>query len=282
MASKFVKPSKEEKRLKAMFYGPAGVGKTTAAIQFPRPALIDTEKGAVNDAYVDQLNKVGGVVMQTSDFGEMLDAVTGLVKDPGDIQTVIIDPITVVYNDLLAKAERKVGSEFGRHYGEADKHMKHLVNLLPRIDTNVIITCHAKNVYGDGMKIEGRTFDGYKKLDYLFDLVFEIDKRGQQRVGIVKKSRVAGFTDGEVFPFSYDTIADRYGRAIIERAGVGEVLATPEQVAEMERLTKLLKLPDETVDKWLDKAKAESFAEMPSDAAAKCIAFMLQQVGGAK
>jgi hypothetical protein len=258
------------------------VGKTTAAIQFPRPALIDTEKGAVNDAYVDQLNKVGGVVMQTSDFGEMLDAVTGLVKDPGDIQTVIIDPITVVYNDLLAKAERKVGSEFGRHYGEADKHMKHLVNLLLRIDTNVIITCHAKNVYGDGMKIEGRTFDGYKKLDYLFDLVFEIDKRGQQRVGIVKKSRVAGFTDGEVFPFSYDTIADRYGRAIIERAGVGEVLATPEQVAEMERLTKLLKLPDETVDKWLDKAKAESFSEMPSDAAAKCIAFMLQQVGGAK
>jgi hypothetical protein len=160
--------------------------------------------------------------------------------------------------------------------------MKHLVNLLLRIDTNVIVTCHAKNVYGDGMKFEGRTFDGYKKLDYLFDLVFEIDKRGQNRVGIVKKTRVSGFADGEVFPFSYSEIADRYGRAVIERAGVGETLATPEQVAEMERLTRLLSLPDETVDKWLDKAKADSFAEMPSDAAAKCIAFMLQQVGGAK
>jgi hypothetical protein len=39
-------PKPEDKRLKAMFFGAAGVGKTTAAIQFPAPYLIDTERGA--------------------------------------------------------------------------------------------------------------------------------------------------------------------------------------------------------------------------------------------
>ena len=33
------KPETIEKRLKALFYGPAGVGKTTCAIQFPKPYL---------------------------------------------------------------------------------------------------------------------------------------------------------------------------------------------------------------------------------------------------
>jgi GTPase SAR1 family protein len=42
MALRAKKPEAVEKRLKALFYGSAGVGKTTAAIQFPRPYLIDT------------------------------------------------------------------------------------------------------------------------------------------------------------------------------------------------------------------------------------------------
>lgn len=48
MALRGVKPTAIQKRLKALFYGAAGVGKTTAAISFPSPYLIDTEKGAEN------------------------------------------------------------------------------------------------------------------------------------------------------------------------------------------------------------------------------------------
>lgn len=54
--------------------------------------------------------------------------------------------------------------------------MKHLLDLLIRLDMNVIITAHAKNEYGDGMKVIGETYDCYKKLDYLFDLVIQIQK----------------------------------------------------------------------------------------------------------
>ncbi len=181
-----IKPEKVEKRLKALFYGAAGVGKTMASIQFPSPYLIDTEKGASNDQYVKLLQKSGGVIFQTSDFNEIIEEVRTLLTEKHTYRTLIIDPLTTVYNDLLDKSALKHGTDFGRHYNESNKKMKELLNLLIRLDMNVIITSHAKNEYGQNMSVLGQTFDCYKKLDYLFDLVFEIQKRGKERVGIIK------------------------------------------------------------------------------------------------
>jgi len=271
MVLRGIKPQDIKKRLKVLFYGSAGVGKTTAGLSFPKPYLIDTEKGAENEQYVKLLSDAGGVVFQTSDFNEMLEEVKNLISEKHDYKTLIIDPLTTVYNDLLDKAAVKVGTEFGRHYGEANKSMKHLLNLLIRLDMNVIITSHAKNEYGDNLKVLGTTYDCYKKLDYLFDLVFEIQKRGKDRVGIVKKSRIANFGDGEQFPFSYDTIAAKYGKEVLERDAVPVELSTNEQVAELNRLIELFKIPEEIYRKWLDKAEADNLSEMSADNIQKCI-----------
>lgn len=280
MALRGKKPTKIEKRLKALFYGSAGVGKTTAAISFPKPYLIDTEKGAENDQYVKLLDKNGGAIFQTSDFDELITEIKALLQEKHDFKTLIIDPLTTLYNDLLDKAANKVGTEFGRHYGEANKSMKHLLNLLLRLDMNVIITSHAKNEYGNGMVVLGQTFDCYKKLDYLFDLVFEITKQGKQRIGIVKKTRIESFSETEQFPFCYDTIAEKYGRDVLERDAVAQPLATTEQVTEIKRLIELLKITQEVQDKWLDKAQAESFDEMKTDDIQKCIDYLKSQITG--
>lgn len=280
MALRGVKPEKIEKRLKALFYGQAGAGKTTAAISFPKPYLIDTEKGATNDQYVRLLKSNGGVVFQTSDFQELLNEVKSLLVENHDYKTLIIDPLTTLYNDLLDKAALNVGTEFGRHYGEANKSMKHLLNLLLRLDMNVIVTSHAKNEYGQNLSVLGQTFDCYKKLDYLFDLVFEVQKRGKERVAIIKKTRVETFPEGDVFPFSYEEIAKRYGKDILEKSAEAQVLATPEQVKELKRLIELLKIPDELADKWLKKADSATFSEMPSSAIEKCINHLKSQIHG--
>jgi len=271
MALRGKKPDKVEKRLKALFYGMAGVGKTTAAIQFPKPYLIDTEKGAENDQYVEILKAKEGAIFSTTDFFELIEEVKSLLTTKHDYKTLIIDPLTVLYNTLLEQAEKKVGSEFGRHYGEANKSVKHLLNLLLRLDMNVIITSHSKNEYGQGMIVLGQTFDCYKKLDYLFDIVFEIQKRGKERVGVVKKTRIEKFGDGETFPFSYDEIAKRYGKDVLEKSASIELLSTKEEVIEVKRLIDLLKIPEENYNKWLNKASAESFDEMKSEDIQKCI-----------
>jgi len=274
MKLRAIKPEAVQKRLKALFYGSAGVGKTTAAINFPKPYLIDTEKGATNDQYVKMLQKSGGVVFQTTDFDELVNEVKALLTEKHEYKTLIIDPLTTLYNDLLEKSALKNGTEFGRHYGEANKSMKHLLNLLLRLDMNVIITSHAKNEYGAGLSVLGQTFDCYKKLDYLFDLVFEIQKRGKERVGIIKKSRIEMFPDHETFPFSYDEIANRYGREVLEKDAVAEKLASREQVSRLRMLIDLYKEPEEIVQKWLDKANAATLDELNEGVILKLINHM--------
>jgi hypothetical protein len=271
MALKAKKPAVIESRLKALFYGCAGVGKTLAAIQFPKPYIIDTEGSTNKPQYVKAIEEADGAVLGTVDFEEMISEVHELLTTNHEYKTLVIDSLTILYNDLLEKAERKVGTEFGRHYGEANKRMKQLLNLLFRLDMNVIITSHSKNEYGNNLSVIGQTFDCYKKLDYLFDLVFEIQKRGTHRVGLIKKSRIESLPDGDTFNFSYDEIADRYGRHILERDAVAQEIATPEEVKEILRLIDLMRVPEEIYQKWLDKAASESWEYMPSDSIKKCI-----------
>lgn len=274
MALRGVKPEAVTKRMKALFYGGPGAGKTTAAIQFPKPYLIDTEKGAENDSYVKALQKSGGVIFQTSDFDELIAEVKTLLTVKHEYKTLIIDPLTVLYNDLVDKAGLKVGTDFGRHYNEANKRIKHLLNLLFRLDMNVIITSHSKDKYGTDMAVIGQTFDCYKKLDYLFDLVFEIQKRGESRKGIVRKTRMESFKEGDTFDFSYDEIANRYGRDILEKNATEEKLATKDQVTHLLYLIELYKEPETVTDKWKEKAKVDSFDELNETTIKKLIEHM--------
>jgi len=280
MALKAKKPAMIESRLKALFYGNAGVGKTMAAIQFPKPYIIDTEGSTNKTQYVREIEKVGGAVLMTVDFDEMVNEVRELLTTQHEYKTLVIDSLTLLYNDLLEKAERKVGTEFGRHYGEANRRMKQLLNLLFRLDMNVIITSHSKNEYGQNLAVLGQTFDCYKKLDYLFDLVFEIQKRGSTRVGVVKKSRIETIPDGDQFTFSYNEIAEKYGRKVLERDAIAQELATDSDAKEIVRLIELLKIPEETYRKWLDKSSSERWEEMPKDAIQKCIEFLKSKIQG--
>lgn len=272
------KPTSIEKRLKVLFYGGPGAGKTTAAISFPKVYLIDTERGAENDSYTKRLEKGGGVILQTSDFEEVIDQIKALLTEKHEYKTLVIDPLTSIYNDLLDKSADKHGTEFGRHYNEVNRKIKHLLSLLTRLDMNVIVTAHAKNEYGQNLSVIGTTFDCYKKLDYLFDLAFEIQKRGDKRVAIVKKTRIDSFQDGICFDFSYDEIAKRYGKQILEKDATQEILASTEEINELNRLKDLFNLSKETFDKWLEKCNASSPEELSQEAIQKIIMHLQSQV----
>lgn len=271
MALRGKKPEAIQKRLKAFFYGSAGVGKTMAAINFPAPYLIDTEKGAENDQYQEILIKNKGLIFQTTDFDELMQEVKTLLTEKHAFKTLIIDPMTTLYNDLLDKESLKQGTDFGRHYSAANKRIKHLINMLMKLDMNVIITAHAKNEYGGNMNVIGTTFDCYKKLDHMFDIVFEIQRRGKERVGLVKKTRIATFPDGETFPFSYDEIANRYGRDVLEKEATAMELASEEQVKELKRLMEILHVDEEAKTRILKKEDVEDFDFLSTEYIQKCI-----------
>lgn len=275
------KPEAIEKRLKALFYGCAGVGKTYASIQFPAPYLIDTERGAENSQYIELLKKQDGAIFQTSDFEELLTEVKALLTEKHHYKTLVIDPLTIIYNDLLDRAAEELkskdnpdGTAFGGHYVKANKYIKKLLNLLLRLDMNVIITSHSKTKYGHNLTHLGETFDCYKKLDYLFDLTIEITKNEQERLGYVQKSRVVSFKEGSQFIFSYQTVADMYGKDIIERESKAEQLATEDQLNELDRLIKVHQISDKTITTWLTKAQATTFEDMETTKIQACIDYL--------
>lgn len=279
MALRGVKPTKIEKRLKALFYGPAGVGKTMTAIQFPKPYLIDTERGAENEQYVAALTKAGGVHFPCTDPDDLIREVTALLSEKHPYQTVIIDPLTVIYDRLVEQGIAEKGEEFGRYKTVSDRKVKHLLALLTRLDMNVIITSHAKARWVRSKDAQGKdtatqdgiTFDCYPKLDYLFDLAFEVQRRGQELVGAVRKTRIEAFPLGEIMPFNYAEIAARYGKGILERDAEPVALATPDQAAELSRLLDARKDGETLRDKMLAKAGAETIEEMAAEAAQKMI-----------
>jgi hypothetical protein len=279
MALRARKPEAVTKRLKLFMFGPAGVGKTTAAIQFPNSYIIDCEKGAEN--YDKLVTASGSVVFQTNDINELIQEVKALLTEKHEYRTLVIDPITTVYNDLLEKSELKVGTDFGRHYGEANKMMKRLANLIMALDMNVVITAHAKTEYGQNFSKLGYTFDGWRQLDYWFDLVIELTKKGKKRFARVVKTRLEQFPDEDAFEWSYEGIKKRYDVSILEREAAAVSLAAPEQIREIKDLLAIVRLPEGTTEKWFAKAGVDVWEDMPADVLQKCIEYVKNRLPSA-
>lgn len=232
------KPSELKPRLKMLLSGPAGVGKTTAAIQMPRPYVIDCEAGCTH--YGDKIEQAGGAVFATSSIKEVIEEVRALAVTRHDYLTVVIDPMTTLFNETVDEGERLVGTDFGRHYGHANKLFKRLFALLTSIDMNVVVTAHERTIYGDNMTAIGQTYDGFKKADYIFDLYLHLDRAGDERIATVQKTRLPAFPDGDTFAWGLDALAKRFGESEMMRPVPAIELATSEQVEELEALASKL------------------------------------------
>lgn len=280
MLSKFKKPEIKQQRLKAMFYGDMSTGKSTCAAQFPKTAYIDTEDTTSKKKYAKAIVDNGGKVLATGDFEEILQTVKELMSKKHDFKTLVIDSLTIPYENLQADCELITGNDFGRHVTAANKKMKLLVNLLLRIDMNVIVTCQAKKEYGTNMSVIGQTYSCYNRLGYMFDLVFETQIRGDKLYALTKKSRIDEFPLNEAFIFSYEEVIKRYGAECIEKNVIPQELATKKQVEEVQKLIDLFKITEEIYTKWLGKHNAESFEELSTNAIQKIIDHLKSKIEG--
>lgn len=272
------KPEVKEKRLKLFVYGPAGVGKTVAAIQFPKAVIIDTEKGT--DFYTETIQKQGSVVFQSTNPDDIHDEIRELMTKKHEYKTLIIDPMTQVYNAIQEKWTRILSDgkskneDLGmRFWGKVKSEMKSIQRMILALDMNVIITSHQKDVYGENFKKIGVTYDAMRGDDYLFDLIFQIAKKGDKRVAMTIKERaeVGKNKFPEEFEWSYANFCQFYGKDIIEREAKPMAMSTPEQVARLKNLIGVVKVDDVVIQKWFSKADVDSFEEMNEETILKCI-----------
>lgn len=281
-ALKFKKPEIKQQRLKAMFFGEMGTGKSTCACQFPLTAYIDTEDTASKKKYAKMITENGGEVTASGDIEEIIDTVKWLMSAKHNFKTLVIDSLTIPYENAVIDGERRLGTEFGRGAADAKKKAKLLVNLLLKLDMNIIVTCQSRKEYGAGgtMTVIGQTYSGYDRLGYMFDLVFETQIRGDEHFAVTKKSRLEEFPMRESFKFSYQEIITRMGIDNIEKEVTQQEIASNDQVIEVKRLIDLFKVPEETFMKWLEKHQAEDWEELSSDVIQKIIDHLKSKVEG--
>jgi hypothetical protein len=283
MALRGVKPEAKQKRLKMFVYGPSGVGKTTAAIMFPKAYIIDTEKGT--DFYADTIKDQESMVFQTSIFDEAVREVKELLTTKHEFRTVIIDPVTQLYNSCQekytrifekhAKTEKDAEvQDFGmRYWGRVKSDFKAFQRMLLAIDTNLIILSHQKDQYGTGMTKIGVTFDSMKGEDYLYDLVFRLENRNGKRYAVTVKERaeIGKNKFPPEFEWSYENFKKFYGADIIEKAAEPMQMATAEQITNVKKLMDVVRVDNETVTAWFTKADVSSWEEMTGETIQKVI-----------
>lgn len=288
-------PDPKDKRLKMMIFGPAGIGKTTCAIQFPNSYIFDLEKGT--DHYHDTIKKAGSVVFQTTNPDEIKEELKALMTEKHGYTTICIDPITILYGAIQERwtkifskyADTEKATElqdFGfRYWAKVKSDYKAIMRMLLAFDGNVILTAHQKDIYGEGMKKVGFGSDSMRGDEHLFDYVFQLATNAKgQRIALTKKERseVGKGKFPQEFEWSYKNFQIYYGKDALERESVPMAMATQEQVAKVKELLGIVKVEDSFETDCFTKADVDSWDEFPSDKIQKVIDALTKRLQGGK
>ncbi|MCC7515566.1 MAG: AAA family ATPase [Bacteroidia bacterium] len=275
-------------KIKMMTFSKSGIGKTWLSMDFPKPYYIDSEGGARLGHYQDKLKKAGGAYLGVEDgacnFETVLDQVQALATEKHPYQTLAIT-ITKLFQTTIASEQEKLGEKdvFGASKKPAIHAMRRLVNWIHKIDMNVLFEAHETTEWGvnprTGNREEiGNQPDVWDKLIYELDLTLRLEKRGNSRYGVVRKSRLLGFPEGESFPLEYVEFAKRYGKDFIEASVNQIVIATEEQVAEISKLVDLLKIDEKDIAKIMSKANAENWSELTKEQAESTLSWLKKRI----
>lgn len=131
--------------LKAVLYGPEGIGKSTFASHFPAPVYIDTE-GSTRQLDVARFPK-------PTSWQMLLDAVDEVVRDPSLCRTLVIDTAdwaeTLCVRHVCARY-KKAGVEdfgYGKGYVFVSEEFGRLLDKLDQVTdrgVHVLLLAHAK------------------------------------------------------------------------------------------------------------------------------------------
>jgi len=295
MPPKAKTPEPKNKRVKMMVFSTAGIGKTTAAIGWPKAVIIDMEHGT--DNYHDTIIQAGSIVLHTTNPDEVRDEIKTLLTERHDYRTIVIDPVTILYQAIQEKwtrifskyADTEKATElqdFGfRYWAKVKSDYKAIMRMLLACDMNVILTAHQKDVYGEGMKKVGFGSDSMKGDEHIFDYVFQLvmDAKGR-RLALTKKERaeVGKAKFPSEFEWSYKNFLVYYGKEELERESNPIPLASMEQIAEVKRLLGIVKVEENWETDVLTKADVDTWAELTEEKISKCIDFLTKKLTGGK
>lgn len=266
-----------------VIYGESGVGKSYLSLMLPVPYFCDSEGGSKLAHYQKRLEESGGRYFGpedgSGDLYAIIQEIKTLTTEKHPYKTLVIDSLSKPYNTLISKEAERLGDKdsFGSSKKPAIAAIRTLINAIDRLPMNVVLICHEKILWSNGEQA-GYIEDVYEKLRYELDLCLRLVKQGAKRYAIVAKSRLTAFPEGDRFEANYAEIVERYGKDFLEAPAIPVPSATPEQVAEINRLLEIVKVGEKERDAWNTRAKAESFEEYKAEDLEKLIVYLKGKV----
>jgi hypothetical protein len=176
--------------IKLLLYGDPGTMKTRRALGLPGPRyMVDLEKGA--DEYGD-LTEAGDQYLACQSTSALVEALDYLDTIEESVGTLIVDPITVVWQSLQAghaeraSVKKKIAPEdvmFDQGvWGRLNRVHNDIVTRLLNAPFHVVLICRGKEIRdAKGDTVVGYAYEGHKSLEFLAKTVIET-RRGGDRV----------------------------------------------------------------------------------------------------
>ena len=114
---------------RVLIYGPPGSGKSSLAIEFPKPVVLDIERGLPSGRKVANFQDLDS-------YDAVVERIQALYSEDHDFQTVVVDTLdrfepmvwARVCDDYKVDSIEKVGGGYGKGYVEADRYWRYLLD----------------------------------------------------------------------------------------------------------------------------------------------------------
>jgi len=193
--SPFTPATKRQTKIKVLLYGGAGVGKTLAALTFPRCAVIDTEGSTA--LYQGREGYPTFDVLETSSVKQVEEAINFIRADKGaSYDTLVFDSVSVLYN-VLRKAEAAKNANSTdmtfQNWARINRALGDLYASLTNMPVHLVLIAREATEYiteGRNLKATGVKPEIDKSLLYSADFVIRMTYGGR---GEVTKARANNF-----------------------------------------------------------------------------------------
>lgn len=172
----FVDPDEVDPTYRAALWAAPGQGKSVAAASAPRPILaISADRPS---AYAFARKHHGHTKLSFREVRykgpETLEAAYRHLRDAGDVRTVILDPISNVYDALVDVAPLvTIKGEKSPDYQWVNKKLLGFVKSLRTFDVNVVLVAHEK--LSDGKNGDGKLYPALGGPSLINKLLAEMD-----------------------------------------------------------------------------------------------------------
>jgi hypothetical protein len=228
MKNPFAPAAKIAPRVKALFYGGPGVGKSHLAVEAAIKLSAAEGKRAAAISLEGGLEYLPGKgfdfdILATKDYAETVAAIDFLLSPAGEriYGAVVVDPVTVLYQivqeaqqDVVERRELKKQEKFRkdpaevtlgyREWGKVKQLMDKLATRLVNAPQHILVTAREATEYkqnGSNLEAVGVKAETHKSWPFLFDFVGRVGIINGRRSLTVDKDRFSQIGEvGQVIP----------------------------------------------------------------------------------